>query len=306
MRLDHSGRRYRFGRLAAGLAIGCAVAAVASGAVAAAGDDGALWRLLFPLGRRWVGEDLTGWQVLPVILAGGAQGWALWQILRGRAAGPRPRLDGHVRVLRGLLYTDLVLRLVFSRPLRLPDPWWVDIPWELLQLAVVVLFHRVLSGTPRVLRLAVLATGALTSLVSIGQDVAGALGRRSVAETSDLALLGGLTWSSWLALLLVAQARDGRWGRTTVWTGAAYPVMTLLIMPLTSAVLPDDGSGVAAIASLSAVSGLLMPVWVARSAHDLAGPHAEAVARPEGTGPASACTTPCSRGRAGCTACNGC
>ncbi|MBG0832453.1 hypothetical protein HS041_32625 [Planomonospora sp. ID67723] len=169
-------RRYRFGSIAAFVAVGYALTLVVAAVIALAGGDGLLRRLVFPAGWSGPDDDLTGWAVLPPALAGGMQGWALWQILRGWVDGERPRSEKRVRRLRGLLYADLLLGLTLSHPFDLLDVWWVDILWSLGQLAVVVLFHRVLEDASRLLRLIALVAGTLTTVAWQGRVVSGEFG----------------------------------------------------------------------------------------------------------------------------------
>nr|BFE82783.1 hypothetical protein GCM10020093_053840 [Planobispora longispora] len=273
-----SGRRYRFGRPAAFVAIGYMLTVLVAAVIALTDDDRFLWRLLFSDYRSGPREDPTGWSVLLPVLAGGAQGWALWQILRGRVAGDRARPRGAVRWLRWALYANLVLHLLFYRFLDYPDAWWVNVCWSLLELALVLLFHRVLTGVSRPLRFTVLAAGTFVMIASIGAQVTGALGLDAAGEMFGHALLDGTSWTLWTVLLIVAQARDGRWGRTTVWAGVASLAMPLLIPSLLLGFhSPGEDSYPALVISIWAVSHIFTPVWLARSAHDLAGPDVGAV-----------------------------
>ncbi|GAA3441648.1 hypothetical protein [Planomonospora venezuelensis] len=288
MRLVH---RYRFGPIAAFVAAGYVLTLIVAAVIAPAGGDGFLRRLVFPAGWSTPDDDLTGWAVLPLALAGGVQGWALWQILRGWAAGERPPSERRVRRLRGLLYADLLLGLTLSHPFDLLDMWWVDILWSLGQLAIVVLFHRVLADASRMLRLTALAAGTLTTVAWQGRVVCGEFGFDAAERIFDLVSLDGLTWGLWMVTLLVAQAGDGRWDRSTVWIGATGLAMSLLVMPVVSSVIlssfsfSGNGLAPALLSGLYLVSNLLMPVWTARSAHDLAGTPAGAVPRPERPAP---------------------
>ncbi|WP_449063591.1 hypothetical protein [Planomonospora algeriensis] len=278
-RLPRLGRRYRFGWPAGLIAVGYTAAVAVSGAVAAVGGDGFLTGVL-SLGA-WSesdpAEDLSGWSLLPLLLAGAVQGWALWQILRGPVTGDPPGSAGKaVRRLRRVLYADLALHLVFHRFTGLSSPWWADIGWSLAELALVLLFHRVLSGASRGMRFTALAAGTLSAASSTGARVCDALGLDAVGDVFQLGSPGGVPWTLWTVLVLVMQARDGRWGRTTVWVGAADPAMSFLVMPLVLTLrFPWEDSGTV-FTGLILVSQVLTPVWLARSAHDLGGPHAKA------------------------------
>ncbi|MFI6796712.1 hypothetical protein [Streptosporangium canum] len=250
------------------------------------GDGEVVWRLV--VHRRWRPME-PGWYVLSLVLLGGMQGWALWQILRGRAAGQDVAPDRHVRRLRRVLYAYLAVQLTYYVVFFLPSPWWVDVARDVGRLALVVLFHRVLDGTPRALRSIALAAGTLGVVGSIGEEVFDELGVHAVERIFDLVGLDGLLWSLWMVLILVAQARDGRWGRVTVWSGTASMVLALLVMPLALGLAGGfGGPGITVIFVLSGVRSVLMLVWLARSAHDLAGPHAGAVPRRERPAPARA------------------
>ncbi|SFL02693.1 hypothetical protein SAMN05216275_14836 [Streptosporangium canum] len=280
----HRPGRYRFGWPAALFAGGYLVAVVVIGAVS--GDGEVVWRLV--VHRRWRPME-PGWYVLSLVLLGGMQGWALWQILRGRAAGQDVAPDRHVRRLRRVLYAYLAVQLTFYVAFFLPSPWWVDVARDVGRLALVVLFHRVLDGTPRALRFVALAAGTLGVVGSIGEEVLDELDVRAVEQIFDLLGLSGWLWSLWMALILVAQARDGRWGRVTVWSGAASMVLAFLVMPLALGLSGGFGGPVITVTFvLFGARSVLMLVWLARSAHDLAGPHAGAVPRREGPAPARA------------------
>ncbi|MFF3444136.1 hypothetical protein [Streptosporangium sp. NPDC002721] len=268
-------RRHRFGRPAAFVAAGYLTAVVVAAVVAlVTGDGDLLRRLVFHGEGPW--SEHPKWHVFPLVLAGGVQGWALWQILRGRVAGEPGEPGRHVRRLRVALYANLVVHpvLMFVSDL----PWWAYVVVEIGQLALVVLFHRVLDGASRVLRLTALVVGTLDVVGSIGEGVSDEFGFRSVEDIFELVQLDGLAWALWMLLTLVAQARDGRWGRATVWSGAASMTFPLLVMPLTFA-LPFGGDFLFTLTYL--LLSVLLPVWLARSAHDLAGPCVKVVQRQE-------------------------
>lgn len=265
-------------------------AVVVFGVIAAvSGDSEVVWWLV--VHQAWSPPLDMGWYALVLVLAGGVQGWALWQILRGRVAGEDAGPDRHVRRLRRVLYVYLAIRLTFYLVFFLPSPWWVDIARDVVRLALVVLFHRVLHGTPRALRFVALAAGTLGVVGSIGEEVFDELDVHAVEQIFDLAGPDGLLWllwllwSLWMVLILVAQARDGRWGGVTVWSGAASMLLALLVVPLAFGLAGDFGGfrdhAITVILGLFEAQAVLMLVWLARSAHDLAGPHAGAVPRRE-------------------------
>ncbi|MGJ6964223.1 hypothetical protein ACSDR0_20150 [Streptosporangium sp. G11] len=224
-------RRHRFGRPAAFVAAGYLTTVVVTVVVTlVTGDGGLLQRLVFHWEEPRLEEPPPGWYLFFLVLAGGAQGWALWQILRGRVAGETGEPGKHVRRLRVVLYANLAANLIFAFE---PDlPWWAYVIVEVGQLALVVLFYRVLDGASRVLRLTALMVGTLGVAGLIGEGVSEEFGLRPVETLFELVQLNGLTWAVWMLLTLVAQAGDGRWGRATVWSGAACMALPILGLPM--------------------------------------------------------------------------
>ncbi|WP_146607317.1 hypothetical protein [Spongiactinospora gelatinilytica] len=97
-------RRYRFGRLAALLALGYVMVTAVLGVIVLTGGDSALLLMAVthvPIPREVV---LSWWEILLLVLAAAVEGWALWYLLRGRAAGARPALDRPVSLPRWALY----------------------------------------------------------------------------------------------------------------------------------------------------------------------------------------------------------
>ncbi|WP_329084850.1 hypothetical protein [Streptosporangium sp. NBC_01469] len=269
-------RRHRFGRFAAFVAAGYLTAIIVAAVITLVIGDGDLLRgLVFHWEGPWPDQN-PRWQVFPLVLAGGVQGWALWQILRGRVAGETGEAGRHIRRLRVVLYASLAANLISEFGPDLPQGAYVVV--EIGQLALVVLFYRVLDGASRVLRLTALVVGTLDVLGSIGEGVSDEFGSQSVENVFELVQLDGLVWAFWMLLTLVAQARDGRWGRGTVWSGATCMTLPLLAIPMTFG-LPYSGELLFTVAYL--LFNVLLPVWLARSAHDLAGPRAKAVRRRE-------------------------
>ncbi|MGV9301816.1 hypothetical protein ACWDLG_00445 [Nonomuraea sp. NPDC003727] len=270
-------RRYRFGRLAGLVAGGYVAAVVVLGVIATAGGDSGV--LVWTAALRWVRGPVTlqWWEALYLIFLGGVHGWMLWQILRGRVSGERSRNEGAVRRLRLALYLNAASSLVFR---VVPSPWWVDLLDGIAWLALVLLFPRVLIRASRALRVTALVVGAFIGVRAIGGTVADAFDLRLAEGILSFGLLGGLPWILWMVLILVAQANDGRWGRTTVWVGAASVTLPHLLVPMLGnpfMYLADGGNGFGLISGLYSTAGLLGPVWQARSAHDLASPPARAV-----------------------------
>ncbi|MFI7046929.1 hypothetical protein [Streptosporangium sandarakinum] len=283
-----SGRRYRFGRLAALAAVGYATAVAGSVAVAAVMGEGdaAWWLVTHEAGPK--PPSSPGWFWLPLLPSGAFQGWMLWQILRGRVAGPFRAPDGDVRRLRAMLYVDLVWYLVMATaPFPVP---WTGVVHGFMSLALAVLFHRVLTGASRLLRRTALVAGLVAAVSSVGQETADLLDLHFAEQVFDLVGLSGLLSSFWMVLVLVAQARDGRWGRATVWSGVGSLLLPVVLTALffsdfvwSSDLAWFDGfalPGSPGLLLLHGVTGafhLFGPVWLARSAHDLGDPRARAV-----------------------------
>ncbi|MFB9890575.1 hypothetical protein [Planobispora takensis] len=189
-----------------------------------------------------------------------------------------------MRRLRTALYANGLLQTIGL--LRLPSPWWVDVAWALGWLALVVLFHGVLGGASRTLRIVLLVSGTVGAAGSLGEEVSEALDARFAARFFDAVELQGWPWLLWLTLILFAQARDGRWGRIAVWSGAASVAAPFVVVLLRSGVVSVSVSDIAyfhgyVLMPLTAISEALQLVWLARSAHDLASSPARAVPRRE-------------------------
>ncbi|MFC5820757.1 hypothetical protein [Nonomuraea harbinensis] len=241
-------RRYRFGWVAAVVAGGFVVAVVVSGAVAAVTDDGGhLWLLTGVLG-----QGPGGWAtVLPMVALGVLQGWGLWQILRGRSMTGKAEPAGDARLLRAVLYASLLFAFV-------PSPWWVGILEDALRVALVVLLYRVLNRASTVVRTVALVAGVYGPVAGLAH----------MALDVGLLRLFGLPSLVWIVLTLVAQGRDGRWSRATVWSGAV-PAADFFWPVAVSTLVPDDPATFywGSIGSRAfEVFGL---VWLARTAHEL-------------------------------------
>ncbi|MGW0806600.1 hypothetical protein [Nonomuraea sp. NPDC002799] len=230
---------------------------VVSGGVAVVTGDVWLLRLLVHrvLGDRPVRFDVD-W-LLMLLAMGLLQVWALWQILAGRRAAGKPDRDG--RLLRIALYVWLLAELAD----RL---WWADIPEEIAQLAAVVLFYRTMRGGSRKLRLVALVAGLYSSLRVLAALLLHLAGME--AEVLSRPWLGSLPWLVWMVLTLVAQARDGRWGRTTLWTGGLVAARPLLMPSL----LPPFAGTYLWYASVGLVADVLLLVWLGRSAREVGNP----------------------------------
>ncbi|MFE0151149.1 hypothetical protein ACFWY5_28670 [Nonomuraea sp. NPDC059007] len=282
-------RRYRFGTIAALIALGyLAVIAALCALMPATPHNGLLWKVvtrdmftdrLFAPGIPW---GLT----LALVLVGALQAWALWQVLRGRARGELTDRGRKVGLLRLALYLSVGTGLLdtASVPLIITrEIYWVwsvtGIFSSLVHIAVAWLFFLVLRDTaPRGLRLFSLVAGALVGVLGIGQHITEVLGLDVVAQYFTLDGLSGYIWLAWAVSILIAQSRDPRWSTATVRIGIAAQVVSVL-QPTGSMSVVSLGSEfpftMVSYSLLSAV-GVLGLVWEARTAHELAGPLPEA------------------------------
>ncbi|WP_433346463.1 hypothetical protein ACQP25_27230 [Microtetraspora malaysiensis] len=264
-------RRYRLWWFAAPVAALHVSAAVVLGVVALVTGDAVPLVRLVAYGTALSMGPVPWWPVVPLILVAAYQGWALWQILRGRVRGPVTAGGGAVRALRVTLYLAAAFSVLELFPVILP--WWAELAGAAVRLALVVLFFVVLRGASRVMATVALVAGTLAAVSGIARTAADALGARLLAEISAVAGLGGLSWALWTVLTLLAQARDGRWARATVWTGAASLVVSFLIGSLIFHLsLASNGEMTVLFIGLGRLADPLMAVWQARSAHDLGSP----------------------------------
>ncbi|MBB6348238.1 DMT family transporter [Nonomuraea muscovyensis] len=266
-------RRYRFGRIATLFAAIYVAAVVVSGVLALVTGDPALLREIVTWG--W-GPDFvpyTWWVELLVVAGGVLQGWAYWQVLRGRPVGTVAVNDRPVRLLRAALYLSVACTLLYRLPI--PYLWWLGLPSDLLNFAVVGLFFVVLAGVlPRWLRLLGLVAGLANAAIGVASTVAYGLGQYSVAQFVSPYQLGNAVYLLWLVPVLAGQARDARWRRGTVRMGGASAALSLLSSGGHS-IVAFGGSGVdydLVLPMVLSVLGVFGMVWQARSAHDLGGP----------------------------------
>ncbi|GAA3419672.1 hypothetical protein [Streptosporangium vulgare] len=190
--------------------------------------------------------------------------WGIWQILRGPAAGPPPQQDRNTLRVRVALYVAVAAMWL----LHAIASWiWADMAviHSAVMWVVVLLFMRVLDRDREYTRGAgVLGYGGFTVigvLDLVGRPVPG------WAET-----ICGLAALAWTVLILRAQGGDDRWGRATVAYGIAALVVPILLLLAT---LPFSNEG-SAVEALGVVSSVLVMIWLARSAHDLAVPRHQA------------------------------
>ncbi|MET7328469.1 hypothetical protein [Nonomuraea sp. NPDC005650] len=230
------------------------------------GDLGPLWWLtLFATVTE--GVAATGQNLLLLVLAGLSWTWGIWQILRGPLAGPPPQQDRNILRLRVALYVaTAVTWLLYVTASFI----WVDV--TVINSAamwwVVLVFMRVLGGDRPYMRGAgVLGYGGFTVIGVL--DLVG----WPVLDWAEL--ICGLACLAWTALVLWVQRYDDRWGTATVAYGIAALVVPIFLV-LAAMPFPGEGS---AVEALGVVSSVLIMIWLARSAHDLAAPRHEPAAQ---------------------------
>ncbi|NUS07138.1 MAG: hypothetical protein HOV97_31795 [Nonomuraea sp.] len=266
-------RRYRFGRIAAPLAVAYVAVAVAFGVVAFVTGDPVLLRRLVTHDGDPDFVPYVVWVEAVLVMASVLQGWAYWQVLRGRRAGELTDRGRAVGLLRAALYASVALSLLYLLPF--PSLWWLSSVGTLVQLAVVWLFFVVLAdAVPRWLRLAGLVAGVCSALIDLAELLGYRLGMTSVVELVGRVPVPGLLHLLWLVPVLVAQGRDARWSRTTVRVGVISAVLSFL----------SYSGGIVSFLSVGGmdyhllfflfmgVLGVFGTVWEARSAHELAHP----------------------------------
>ncbi|MEV0199393.1 DMT family transporter [Nonomuraea sp. NPDC050691] len=266
-------RRCRFGTIAALFAAIYVAAVIGSGALALATGDPTLLREIVTGGWDPDFVPYTWWVELLMVAGGVLQGWAYWQVLRGRPAGTAAVNDRPVRLLRAALYLSVACTLLYRLPI--PYPWWSGLPSDLLSFAVVGLFFVVLAGAlPRWLRLLGGVAGLASAAMGVASTVAYGLGQYSVVQFVSPYQLGNTVYLLWLVPVLAGQARDARWRRGTVRTGGAAAALSLLSSGGHS-IVAFGGTDVdydLVLLMVLSVLGVFGTVWQARSAHDLGSP----------------------------------
>ncbi|MEV0232116.1 hypothetical protein [Nonomuraea sp. NPDC050786] len=265
-------RRYRFGRIAALLATGYVLVAVAFGVIALVTGDPRLLRQLV------VGDwdpflmPFTWWLEIVLVAGGILQGWAYWQVLRGRSTGEPPAGGRRAGLLRAALYLGVASTLLFQLPI--PYQWWLGLPGGLLHIAVVWLFFLVLAGVlPRWLRIVALVAGLVDAAVSVADTVAVALGQYDFLAPLQRPPLLDAIYLVWLVPVLAGQSRDPRWSRGTVVAGAVSAAVSLSL-PRSSMYASIGGrlDPTTVVHTVVGLLGVFGMVWAARSAHELGGP----------------------------------
>ncbi|GII63223.1 hypothetical protein Skr01_33080 [Sphaerisporangium krabiense] len=280
-------RRYRFGRIAALIALGYfAVVAVLGGFALTTGQSDLLWKVVTrDPGLEWffgVGEEAPAvpWGLSVVlVLVGALQAWALWQVLRGRARGELTHRDRKVGLLRLGLYLGIGCSLITIAGYLLVYAWKIYWVWSVtgiasdcVQLATVWLFFLVLRDTvSKRLRLFSLVVGTIAVVGDLGQEITDLLDLHSVGRILTLTGGYGYVWSAWTVSILIAQARDPRWSAATVRIGVIARVVSLL-QPAGMVSFGDEFPGIFTIYTLLGAASVFGLVWEARTAHELAAP----------------------------------
>jgi hypothetical protein len=283
-------RRHRFGVLAASVAVIYLVTiAVLTVVALVTGEEDLLWQVVMH-------EPATGgltavwWVVLALVLIGAVQGAACWQILRGRLRDTPADGGRQVAWLRGVLYVTVALSLL---P---PWSWPMSLLSALTQVAVVWLFFRVLAGAiPTWARILMLVTGTIDAAAGFGLTLSYTLELEAPARILSVVMLDGLLGVAWVAPILVAQARDPRWTRTTVWMGVLSLVTSLLHPSSYVTFSYGEVSYPLVVLSLLGALSVFGLVWAARSAHELTGP------RPWPAKPPPVRAPPCSAPPSSCS-----
>ncbi|MDF2705785.1 MAG: hypothetical protein K0R62_1437 [Nonomuraea muscovyensis] len=262
-------RRHR-SALPALLVTGLYGAALTAAAVVAliSGDLGPLWWLtLFATVTE--GVAATGQNLLLLVLAGLSWAWGIWQILRGPPAGPPPQQDRNTLWLRVALYVAAATMWLLH--VTASSTWAVATVIDSVAMCVVVLlFRRVLGRDRRYpLGAGVLGYGGFT--------VIGVLDLVGWPVPGKAELICGLAGLVWTALVLRAQWYDDRWGTATVAYGIAALVSPIFLILATLPFPFPNGGG--AVEALGVVPSVLIMIWLARSAHDLAAPRHQPAAQ---------------------------
>ncbi|OUC96488.1 hypothetical protein CA984_14840 [Streptosporangium minutum] len=204
----------------------------------------------------WLGPLLTG--------ICGLNAWMLWQVLRGPALPCAEGLARSVVWLRRLLYAGVAGDLVVWELVEELSDAVEDVGSLLLWAVTVVLLTRVVGGVSarfRVVALAFGLTGVLAPalLFLLGDP-----------DLSTISLLG-LASCGWTVMILIGQRRDGRWSNATIDVGR-IALVVLLASPASNLALQSESLLFNGLGVVMGTLGMLTTVWLARTAHELAGP----------------------------------
>lgn len=265
-RIRAATRRYRCGRLAA-VVVALYLTAVTAALVIAA-VTGELWTLSMAatVSMMW-GRPMEGAWLAPLLTAICVlNAWMLWQVLRGPVLPRAEGLPRSVVWLRRLLYIGIAGDLVFWELVEELSDTVEDLASTGVWVATVILLVRVVSGV-----------SARFQAIALTLGLIGAL--RPVLGFLDLRAPQMLAIFVWTVMILIAQRRDGRWSATTViigWISLAPSLVHPLISPLGEWLFEGPGLVLNAL-------GVFGTVWLARTAHELAGPTEDTTTRPAGS-----------------------
>ena len=203
------------------------------------------------------------WLVPALAGAGLVNGWLLWMVLRGPVRPRAETLPPGVAWARRLLYANVLVELLLWRLLGGVAAVPVDVVTVLVGTVTLVQLVRGVSGGSRTFKLVAVGLaliGALSYLAAGGSRAAG-LGL--------LGLVAGLAALASVLMILLAQRRDGRWSDATIGFGRIAAIAPLLLPLLSVALFARFAVGVMA---LEAALSMFSPVWLARTAHELAAP----------------------------------
>lgn len=262
--------RYRFGRVAA-VAVALYLVAVV-GAAAVTVVSGYRGPLVWVAGVVLT-PSLPGahWLVPALIGIGAFKAWMWWMVLRGPALPRAEGLPPGVVWARRLLYASVACDLVLWELLETVSHYVAgvdlvaDVASPLLWAVTMIILIRVVLGVPAWFKVLAVALGLIGVLISLPVAPPDAIG-------PQLIWLLGLASCVSTLMILVAQRRDGRWsdatinfGRIAVIAPLFFPLLRLLALRYQW--LFDEGE----IVLLSA-HRMCSPVWLARTAHELATP----------------------------------
>ncbi|MEU4323635.1 hypothetical protein [Nonomuraea dietziae] len=195
-----------------------------------------------------------------LLLLGLVNSWMVWQVLRGPAPVAVP-MRRAATWLRLLLYANVTWLLI---PSFFPDLVEMVIGLA-LWVPAFVLLTVVLTGSGRPFRLALLLLGlvepARTLTIGLVDDLRPVFFVSPAYRATVMAV--AVATFVMMAMLLLAQRRDGRWSRATLLIGVGTFASAFLVE------LVDSLTRGGTIESIAEAMDVLYIVWLARTAHEL-------------------------------------